>query len=184
MSDNWTSKGTESARTCEVLSFSLETDGEVPNNPSLALLIYRSVLAGEGMPGDAEAALDLFSRNGWAGGWVNGIYPFHHYHARAHEVLANLGDPVAVQFGGARGPRVNFQPGDVAIIPAGCGHCRKSDPGRLVIVGAYPRGQEAWDLKRATARDYAAALLEIPRVGLPATDPVFGDAGPLLDYWS
>jgi len=162
----------------------LVDDGEVPNNPRCALLHYTAVFRGdEGLPSPREA-LARFTKHGWRGGWVNGIYPFHHYHARSHEVLANLGDPVLVQFGGRHGPEIVFGPGDAVAIPAGCGHCRKSDPANLVIVGAYPAGQEDWDLKRANHAHHARALAEIPQVPLPEQDPVFGLAGGVLDYWS
>ena len=30
---------------------------------------------------------ELFHGNGWGNGWRNGIFPFHHYHSTAHEVL-------------------------------------------------------------------------------------------------
>jgi uncharacterized protein YjlB len=162
----------------------LVDDGEVPNNPRCALLHYKSQFLRDSWLPTPDETLACFIRHGWRGGWVNGIYPFHHYHARSHEVLANLGDAVIVQFGGRHGPEIVFRPGDVVAIPAGCGHCRKSDPANLVIVGAYPAGQEDWDLKRANPEDHARALAEIPLVPLPKQDPVFGTAGGVLDYWS
>ena len=159
-------------------------DGEIPNNPRYPLLYYKSAVASPNEEIDAGTILGRFAANGWGGGWIDGIYDFHHYHARAHEVLANAGDPVTVQFGGRQGPVVTFSPGDVVIIPAGVGHCRLDDPKRLVIVGAYPPGQESWDLKRIGAADYARGKLEVPLVARPRRDPVTGQAGPLLDYWS
>ena len=99
-------------------------------------------------------------------------------------MLANLGRQVEVQFGGEAGPVVSFLPGSVVVIPAGGGHCRLSGAGDLVIVGAYPEGQEGWDLKRADSpADYAIAKAEIARVGLPGQDPVTGGRGPLFEYW-
>ena len=53
----------------------------------------------------------------------------------------------------------------------------------LIIVGAYPAGQEAWDLKRNTPEDLAQAKAEIAMVGRPQFDPVAGDNGPLLHAW-
>ena len=159
----------------------LHDDGCVPNNPSLPLIIYEDVFAaGSG----TDVAIAQFAENGWSGAWVNGIFDFHHYHARSHEVLANLGPTVTVQFGGAAGPTVDFRNGAVVLIPAGGGHCRKSSGAGLVIVGAYPTGQEDWDLKRAdNTGDYQRAKLEIERVALPAKDPVTGDIGPMLEHW-
>lgn len=163
-------------------TFMLSDDGQVPNNPHLPLVVYRKAFE----PGStAEAAIELFANNGWQGAWVNGIYDYHHYHARAHEVLANLGAAVMVQFGGRSGPIVEFEQGDVVVIPAGGGHCRLSSGSSLTIVGAYPAGQENWDLKRGDRpSDYPAAHAEIAAVALPVLDPVTGrpDEG-LLEHW-
>ncbi len=53
-----------------------------------------------------------------------------------------------------------------------------------MVVGAYPEGQEDWDLSWAdNPADYVRAHEEIGRVKLPAFDPVTGQRGPLLDLW-
>lgn len=169
----------------EVESFMLEDDGQVPNNPRLPLLLYRDALRTQNGAVLTSDIVERFQANGWSGAWVNGIFPYYHYHAHSHEVLANAGEPVNVQFGGASGPVLTFEPGDVVIIPAGGGHCRTSGGSGLRIVGAYPAGQGDWDLKRAdNPSDYAQAKAEIARVALPECDPVAGPNGPLLDYWS
>ena len=62
--------------------------------------------------------------------------------------------------------------GDAVAIPAGVGHCLIAGDD-LVVVGAYPEGQD-WDLCRATEADRAKALENIPWVPLPKLDPVFG----------
>lgn len=162
----------------------LADDGIIPNNPSLPLLIYRAVFPIAPDCAEPQSILAALAANRWHGGWVNGIFTYHHYHARAHEVLVNLADDVTVQFGGPEGPELAFESGDVAIIPAGVGHCRRSNPRRLVIVGAYPAGVTDWDLKRADPADYRLAKTEIPEVPVPDTDPVTGTTTPLFDYWS
>ena len=159
----------------------LHDDGKVPSNPALPLVIYHDALSADATTADA---IELFGANNWGGAWINGIYDFHHYHARAHEVLANLGPTVTVQFGGAAGPIIDFQTGAIVVIPAGGGHCRLSSGSGLRIVGAYPSGQEDWDLKRAdNPIDYATAITEIPNVPLPTSDPVQGASGPLMGAW-
>jgi uncharacterized protein YjlB len=160
----------------------LQDDGRVPNNSTLPLVMY-----GEAFEADAaaETAIACFARNGWRGAWVNGIYDFHHYHARSHEVLANLGASVTVQFGGGNGPVLEFAGGAAVVIPAGVGHCRLSGTAGLTIVGAYPTGQEVWDLKRGdNPADYELAITEIPEVAQPNLDPVYGESGPLLELWN
>jgi uncharacterized protein YjlB len=165
----------------ETDTHALFDDGRVPNNPKLPLVIYHDVFA-QGTT--ADEALALFAGNGWSGGWVNGIFDFHHYHARSHEVLANLGASVTVQFGGEAGPVLEFCSGAGVVIPAGGGHCRVSGGAGLLIVGAYPSGQEDWDLKRGdNPEHYRLAKDEIVRVGLPDSDPFGGVNGPLLELW-
>lgn len=157
----------------------LHDDGLMPNNDRLPLLLYRAGL-GTGLA--AAAVIRRFAANGWTDAWINGIYPFQHYHATAHEVLGIAGGQARVQLGGESGPVVTVGPGDVLVIPAGVGHCRLEQIGELVVIGAYPAGQVP-DLRRATAGDRAEALALIAAVPLPATDPLHGRRGPLTRHW-
>ena len=76
-------------------------DGAIPNNPTLAFLVFPGVL---NLEGDDPAAVceAVFERNGWSGSWRNGIYPFAHYHSTAHEVLGICRGEAKVRFGGNR----------------------------------------------------------------------------------
>jgi uncharacterized protein YjlB len=160
----------------------LSDDGVIPNNKRLPLIVYRQALALDGPSSDPEQAFEaLFRANGWGNAWVDGIYDFHHYHSTAHEVLGLAKGRAAVQFGGGQGPVVELESGDAVVIPAGVGHCLL-DGADLVVVGAYPEGQD-WDLCRATEADRAKALENIPWVPLPRLDPIFGDSGPLFALW-
>lgn len=162
-------------------TYLIRDDGTIPNNDRLPLVVYRSAIGEEP---DAERRFrELFDQNGWGGIWVNGIYPFHHYHARSHEILGIAAGAAKVQFGGPDGPLLKISAGDAVAIPAGVGHCRRGDAAGLVVIGAYPRGQEDWDLKRATDADRTQALEEIPDVALPDLDPIAGKTGGLLDLW-
>lgn len=161
--------------------YQLRDDGCVPNNPRLPLVVYHDAFT---IDARSDEVIARFATNGWAGAWINGIFDFHHYHARSHEVLANLGEAVTVQFGGSKGPVLEFSERAAVVIPAGGGHCRLSSGSGLAIVGAYPLGQEDWDLKRAdNPDDYHQALREIPKVPWPATDPITGQDGPLMTAW-
>ncbi|MBU2533982.1 MAG: cupin [Alphaproteobacteria bacterium] len=167
----------------DIRTFAFEDDGRVPNN-SKPLILYESAFLREGTAPTAGAVMSHLQSNGWRGAWLNGIYPFHHYHARSHEVLVNVGGAVQVQFGGESGEVLTFSPGAAVVIPAGVGHCRLSPDDRLAIVGAYPAGQEDWDLKRAdSTADYKAAQEQLARITLPTRDPVTGQKSPLLDHW-
>ena len=150
--------------------------GLVPNNASLPLIVYRNAFAA----GDAAAEQRieaLFARNGWSNAWVDGIYPFHHYHATTHEVLGLARGSARVQFGGSSGPVLDVAAGDAVMIPAGGGHCRLSEAAGLSVVGAYPGGAD-WDLRRATPADYRTVLPLIAALAAPARDPILGPSGP------
>src|SRR5215472_17220263 len=155
-------------------------DGRVPNNPSLPLIVYRGTV--ETGARDAAACEALFAKNGWSGGWRNGIYAHHHYHSTAHEVLGIVTGGVRVRLGGESGATVELHAGDVVVIPAGVAHKNEGASPDLLVVGAYPRGQKP-DMRRPGATDRAGAARRIASVPLPAGDPVYGAAGPLLDRW-
>lgn len=157
-----------------------DDDGAVPNNPKLPLLVYRRAL--DLAVEEPEDGIEkLFNANGWGGTWVDGIFPYHHYHSTAHEVLGVAQGRARVQLGGPQGLAAEVAAGDVIVIPAGVGHCLLDADG-LSVVGAYPQGQD-WDLCRALPEDRQRALHNIPRVPLPKTDPVWGEQGPLHEHW-
>lgn len=176
-------RGKRLVRRPAVDTWLLIDDGLVPNNDLLPLAVMERIFA-SAPTGDPETALlQLFERNGWSNGWVNGIYPYHHYHATAHEVLGLARGQARVQFGGPGGPILDLEPHQVVVIPAGVGHCRLSSSADLSVVGAYPGGCD-WDLKRATPQERLRALTEIPLVPMPATCPVGGPDGPLMRAWT
>jgi len=147
-------------------------DGLVPNNPTLALRLYRRAFPGQ-HPGAEQAIIQHFAARGWTGAWINGIYPFHHYHATAHEVLGLARGWAEVLFGGPKGVRVTVEAGDAVLIPAGVGHCRIDGSDDLSVVGAYPDGVDV-DLQRATPAARLASIPLIARVPVWSRDPVTG----------
>jgi uncharacterized protein YjlB len=157
-------------------------DGDVPNNPRWPVLHYpRAVDPSEG---DTAGAFErLFKGNGWGGGWRNGIFSFTHYHAGAHEVLGIARGTARVQLGGDRGTAVEVAAGDVVLLPAGTGHKLLASSGDLLVVGAYPPGQEP-DIRRAGERDPEGIRASVAAVPKPATDPVGGKDGPVATLWT
>jgi len=158
-----------------------EDDGAVPNNPALPLLVYRQP-SGLSL-GDVATAIEArFGQNGWGNGWRNGIYPFHHFHSNAHEVLGLANGRARVRFGGASGVSLELLAGDVVVIPAGVGHKREEGSGDLLVIGAYPPGQDP-DLIREGEGGGPTLRESIGAVPVPETDPVLGTDGPLVKIW-
>ncbi len=166
----------------DVREYRFEDDGRIPNNPTLPLLVYPQALA----EGDLTSshARDLLARNGWGGSWVDGVFPYHHYHSVSHEVLIVVGGHAEITFGGPEGETVGVKAGDAVVIPAGVGHCRESSGDGFSVVGAYPEGQESYDLCTGEEGERPGVLENIRGVPLPETDPLFGEEGPLLGRWS
>jgi uncharacterized protein YjlB len=159
----------------------LADDGIIPNNPELPLLLYRQALTPSGAD-PASTFEELFARHGWAGSWRDGIYTFHHYHSTAHEALGIARGRVRVRLGGEGGLRVELAAGDVVVLPAGTGHKNEGASPDLLVVGAYPPGQD-WDLCRGEPGERPRVLANIAGVPLPSSDPVHGPNGPLTRLW-
>lgn len=151
----------------------------VPNNAQLPVLLYRNAIADAG-PDRATACETVFQENGWVPQWRNGVYPFHHYHATAHEVLGCAAGNARVLIGGPHGAPVELTAGDCVLLPAGTGHCRLDASADFLVVGAYPPGQ-VWDLRRGALS--GAELEMLAHVPFPRSDPVMGRSGPLLGFW-
>jgi uncharacterized protein YjlB len=139
----------------------------IPNNPHFPVLIYRD--AGPSSAADARA---LFAEHGWGGSWVDGVFPFHHYHSTSHEALAVVAGRATLELGGTQGDAFEVSRGDVLVLPAGTGHRRAASERGFTVVGAYPAGQEAYDLLRD---DDPAARERIAALGPPPEDPIGGE---------
>ena len=73
--------------------------------------------------------------------------------------------------------------GDVVVIPAGVAHKNEGASPDLVVVGAYPGGKSP-DMCIPAAQHRERALRNVREVPLPASDPVYGKPGPLIERWS
>jgi uncharacterized protein YjlB len=156
---------------------SFSDDGSFPNS-RLPVLVYRDVDAAYD-PSQCEA---LFANHHWLGAWRNGIYSFHHFHSITHEVLGIVAGSAKVMLGGPGGRGFDVRAGDVLVLPAGTGHCNAGSSDDLLVIGAYPSGMQ-WDLRRGNPSEHDDVLENIRAVSLPATDPVRGRDGPLLELW-
>lgn len=158
-------------------SLRLGRNGWVPNHEKLPVLLYRGVFRGER---DLTEKLEQLVRShGWSPEWRNGVYPFHHYHSTAHEVLAFCRGEARLILGGEPpgGKEVMVHAGDIAVLPCGTGHCRLSASADFLVSGAYGLGQQ-WDLMRG-APD-AAAIERMRTLPFPESDPA---GGALSKHW-
>jgi uncharacterized protein YjlB len=140
----------------------------IPNHPKLPVLLYRGVDAAAAGP---DACRELFASNGWGGSWVDGVFDFHHFHSTSHEVLGVVAGSATLELGGPQGTAFEVAAGDVVVLPAGTGHRRAGASGDFSVVGAYPVGQEDYDLLRDADE---AARSRIAAVPWPDHDPVTG----------
>jgi uncharacterized protein YjlB len=157
----------------------LTRNGWVPNNEGLPVLLYRGAISLLGSD-PAVHFEKTFGRNGWPSQWRDSVYDFHHYHSTAHEVLGFVSGSATLILGGENGPEIIVNPGDVAVLPTGTGHCKADASLNFLVVGAYPSGQ-IWDICRSAPSEEAIHRME--RLPYPDLDPVTGRRGPLTQLW-
>ena len=187
MDDQGTTK-TAGAATQELLrapnveAFILTDDGVFPNNRRLPLLVYKKVLNPEA-PDLIAQIQAIFAENGWSGPWIDSIFDYHHYHSVSHEVLAICGGQADVRFGGEHGITLTLAASDVVVIPAGVAHKSLGTGVDFLVVGAYPQGQEDYDLCRGKRDERPGTDKNIVSVPTPQSDPLYGPDGPLTEHW-
>ena len=166
------------------LTFFFKDDGKVPNNPALPVLVYRKAVD-LAKAGDPAAVIEtLFEANGWGRDlWRNGVFPFVHYHSATHEALGIARGHGRVQVGGQQGRAFDLEAGDVVVLPAGTGHQRLPGGNDFLVIGGYPP-DGTYNLCRAdNPAERDNALVSIPKVPLPDSDPLTGKDGALPKLW-
>ncbi len=164
-------------RPLEIQTMYLRDGGTIPNHPHWPVLLYIGALRDN--PKKVER---IFNDHDWRNSWTNGVFSYHHYHSNTHEVLGVVSGSATLQLGGEQGDSVTLQAGDVVVLPAGTGHRKVSSSADFQIVGAYPKGI-AYNTHTSDSADLPQVLEEIRSVPIPETDPLYGEKGPLLEYW-
>ena len=84
--------------------------------------------------------------------------------------------------GGPQGEQIELAPATPWSLPAGTGHRPGASNPDLLVVGAYPPGQER-DLRRGDAGELEGLARSDPRGPASPTDPLAGADGPLVALW-
>ncbi|EPJ89248.1 MAG: cupin [Pseudomonas sp.] len=166
-------------QTPAVQTLMLNANSGIPNNPKLPVLIYPAALDVSGSD-PAELVERSFTANGWPPQWRYGVFSYHHYHTRGHEVLGVYAGDARLMLGGPEGHVVEVKAGDVLLLPAGTGHCNLGSSNDFMVVGAYPPAQDG-DINRDPATP--AQIEQIAQLWFPQTDPVLGDKGGVVEHW-
>ncbi len=90
----------EVLQTPNIVVHMFRDDGTFPNNEKLPLVLYQGAIKLSSRD-PASTVEEIFYAHGWGGSWRNGIYPYHHYHSTAHEVLGVSRGSATVRLGGA-----------------------------------------------------------------------------------
>lgn len=155
-------------------------DGSTPNSVLPVLLYAMQWPHGR----DRAAAFEaLFEVHGWPALWRDGVFPYHHFHPNAHEVLGIAKGEARLTLGGTAGQTLSVKAGDVLVLPAGTGHRCVTCSDDFLVVGGYPRGQEDYEVERPSSRGHAQAVARIAKVALPELDPVLGKEGGVVALW-
>lgn len=160
-----------------IFTFYFNNDGVIPNN-TLPVLMYKNVLR-DAIHEDFELT---FKQNGWTNNWKDIILPYDHFHSNTHEVLGLFKGKARLMIGGKNGQEVIVETGDVIIIPAGVGHYSLDNSIDYLFIGGYPNGAD-WDIKVSLKENEATMIEAIANIPIPKMDPIFGENGPIVDYW-
>lgn len=161
----------------DITMYYFEQNRYIPNHPYLPALHYKRA-----MENKEENIEKVFHLNNWKNSWTNGVFPYHHYHSNAHEVLGIKKGSALLQIGGEGGSKLIVKHGDILLLPAGTGHKKLSASPDFEVVGAYPNGVE-YNLKKDVEEDLEGVQEEIENTVFPVADPVYGESGPLAKMW-
>lgn len=174
----------------DVQTFKFQDDGTIPNNPTLPVLLYRNAFSGVGR--DIRHVIyyhvknsdwNFRKREGSLGKWFGQIPDYPQYHSNTHEFLVVVRSYGTVRIGGEEGVDLELSTGDALVLPSGTGHRQVEADESFELMAAYP-GRDNFDVKTGEPDERPEVLEKIRSVGVPATDPICGEDGPLPRIWS
>ena len=154
-------------------------NGWMPNNPRLPVLLYRSAVPPQGSD-PAASFEELFRRNGWPPQWRNGVYPFHHYHSTAHEVLGFAAGHARLVLGGPGGREVDGRRGRCR---RAAGRDRPFPPSRRPAISSWSAPIRRPDRGPVPSAPTPEMIARIARVPFPGHRSGEGAGGPLTSLW-
>jgi uncharacterized protein YjlB len=163
-----------------IKSFFLSDDGQFPNS-AYPVLLYKEILDLNTLRPAAKIEA-LFAKNDWSNFWRNGIFDYLHYHSITHEVMGMYSGKTTVLLGGTKGLELEFEKGDVLILPAGIAHRNLRPENKIKCVGAYPAGR-GYDIQYGKRGERPQTDLNIKRAIFPLQDPVFGKQNGIPLCW-
>jgi uncharacterized protein YjlB len=160
--------------------FYFNDDGIFPNS-TLPVVLYKKavdlppVLA-------SRHVKKLLQKNNWSNNWKYGIIQQHHYHSTSHEVLVAIKGKTQLMLGGVTGKIIEFEKGDMLIIPAGVAHKNLQHENDIVCVGGYPEGR-IYDMNYGRNGERPETDKNIAALPVPEYDPMGGKNGFLVSCW-
>lgn len=148
----------------------MNSDGVFPNNPEHPAILLKSVFHGSQQEGEQA----IIEGGQWTHPWAWGIFPYHHYHSTAWELLLCVKGQADVQLGGESGPHVSVEKGDLVLIPPGFAHKQLRSTGGFTLLGAYPTLGCAGPVDILRGAPNKIQKDNIASCVPPKTDPVLG----------
>ena len=162
------SPSSPSCKQHEIFRLFLKDDGVFPNNSHHPLLLFRSAF----VHGEESQGSRILTQASWTPPWVWGIYPYHHYHSTAWEILVCIKGQANVQLGGPAGPAISLDRGDVVLIPPGVAHKQLNASHVFALLGSYLPGSGHVDvLKGKPTNEQRQNIAKAP---VPEQDPITG----------
>lgn len=149
----------------------MKSDGVFHNNLRYPTILVKNAVTNKSQD---ECEQMIVRGNSWTSPWVWGIFPFHHYHSTAWELLVCVRGAADVQLGGQEGPVVAVEKNDLVLIPPGVAHKQLSSSGGFTLLGSYPMRGCSGSVDTLRESPTKQQVDNIEACIAPATEPILG----------